>query len=451
MTQERNKKLAELRSMEKEGQGDAYPSYYEIDKHAGRIVLKRTMKTGMFISARCNGKDRQLFVMASRKELHEKMLNWDLGDIITAKGELFTTKTGETTLRVEEAHLLAKCLHNPPEKHHGLKDKDKLHRQPYIKYMSDLAAQDVLRKRSRIIHEIRNFLHFCGFVEVETPVLQSIYGGAEAQPFMTRHNDMDCPMFLRIAQELHLKRMLVGGFDRVFEIGKVFRNEGMTTKHNPEFTMLELNSAFLSLDQAMNLTRNIVSIQIGKEENPFNEFWRMTLAESLTDYDPEKFSLGNLKNREFLMTLVPDSSDLDLPSLHLALFEEFVEKTLIKPTFIYGYPAACSPFAKRFENKPEIAQRFELFINGMEIANGFCEINDPEQQRGIFQAQTSSSENAHRATGIDEDYLTALEYGMPPNAGIGIGIDRLVMLLTNQSSIKDVIAFPQMRPNNKGN
>ncbi len=385
-------------------------------------------------------------------ELFQKL---DLGDIIGVEGSLFTSKTGEKSLKVESFKLLSKIVQILPEKWHGLKDVEIRYRKRYL----DLIANEEVRKnfkiRSGIIRSIRQFLDQRGFMEVETPMMQTIPGGAKAEPFKTHHRALHLDLFLRVAPELYLKRLLVGGFEKVYEINRNFRNEGISIKHNPEFTMLELYQSYADMNDVLEITEEMISslvkeihkkdtIQYGDKELNFSRPWKR-----ISFYDALKEKTGvdwrSAKNirteaEKLKVKLEPEYDDVDILN---EVFDEYVEPTLVSPTFVVDYPLIMSPLAKRKPGADDLVDRFELFIANMEIANAFSELNDPEEQRARFLKQKEALGEQKK---IDEDFLTALEYGMPPAGGLGIGIDRLVMLLTNQHSIRDVILFPHLKP-----
>ena len=394
-------------------------------------------------------------------ELYKNFKSWDLGDIIGISGNLFKTKTEELTIEAHAITLITKSLRPMPEKHKGLADIEIKYRQRYLDLMSNPESQEVFRKRSQIVSSIRSSMLEDGFLEVETPMMHSIPGGAVAKPFITKHNALDRELFLRIAPELHLKRLLVGGFEKVFEINRSFRNEGLSTRHNPEFTMLEFYAAFSTFDETINFTKNIIqsaSVAIGNNDEiewdgdkiDLSNFSIKTLNNLVLEHNSE-LSIEDLTNLDKLRSYseslkVPFKESWGPGKVLLEIFEKSVETNLIQPTFVTEYPVEVSPLSRRNNDNPSIADRFELFIGGKEIANGFCELNDPDDQAERFQEQVKAkADGDDEAMGFDEDYITALEHGMPPAVGVGVGIDRLVMMLTNQSSIRDVILFPQLK------
>jgi len=430
---------------------------------AGRIVLKRVMGNASFVTIRDGSGDIQAYISKNNvdPDLYKNFKSWDLGDIIGISGNLFKTKTEELTVEAHAITLITKSLRPMPEKHKGLADIEIKYRQRYLDLMSNPESQEVFRKRSQIVSSIRSSMLEDGFLEVETPMMHSIPGGAVAKPFITQHNALDRELFLRIAPELHLKRLLVGGFEKVFEINRSFRNEGLSTRHNPEFTMLEFYAAFATFEGTIEFTKNIIqsaSAAIGNNDEiewdgdkiDLSNFSTETLNNLVLEYN-SKLSNDDLTNlaklRSYSQSLkVPYKDSWGVGKVLLEIFEKSVETNLIQPTFVTEYPVEVSPLSRRNNDDPSIADRFELFIGGKEIANGFCELNDPDDQAARFQEQVKAkADGDDEAMGFDEDYITALEHGMPPAVGVGVGIDRLVMMLTNQSSIRDVILFPQLK------
>ncbi|MDB2339725.1 lysine--tRNA ligase [Gammaproteobacteria bacterium] len=430
---------------------------------AGRIVLKRVMGNASFVTIRDGSGDIQAYISKNNvdPDLYKNFKSWDLGDIIGISGNLFKTKTEELTVEAHAITLITKSLRPMPEKHKGLADIEIKYRQRYLDLMSNPESQEVFRKRSQIVSSIRSSMLEDGFLEVETPMMHSIPGGAVAKPFITQHNALDRELFLRIAPELHLKRLLVGGFEKVFEINRSFRNEGLSTRHNPEFTMLEFYAAFATFEGTIEFTKNIIqsaSAAIGNNDEiewdgdkiDLSNFSTETLNNLVLEYN-SKLSNDDLTNlaklRSYSQSLkVPYKDSWGVGKVLLEIFEKSVETNLIQPTFVTEYPVEVSPLSRRNNNDPSIADRFELFIGGKEIANGFCELNDPDDQAARFQEQVKAkADGDDEAMGFDEDYIIALEHGMPPAVGVGVGIDRLVMMLTNQSSIRDVILFPQLK------
>ena len=411
---------------------------------AGRIVLRRIMGNASFATIRDASGDIQVYISKNtvEKEIYEDFKTWDLGDIVGIKGKLFKTRTDELTIEASEAVLITKAVRPMPDKFKGLADIEIKYRQRYLDIMSNDDSKKVFIDRTLILESMRQSLKDRNFIEVETPMMHPIPGGAVARPFVTHHNALDRDLFLRIAPELYLKRLLVGGFERVFEINRSFRNEGLSTRHNPEFTMLEYYEAYSSLDRTIEFTENMIKDATQKICGSLNITW-----------GDDSLDLANFR-KETLANLVLEQNtnltDADLAKLSgkelLDLFEETVEDKLIQPTFVLGYPVEVSPLSRRNNDNPDIADRFELFIGGKEIANGFCELNDPDDQAERFKAQVAAKDAGdNEAMSFDEDYVTALEHGMPPAVGVGIGIDRLVMMITNQTSIRDVILFPQLK------
>ena len=430
---------------------------------AGRIVLKRVMGNASFVTIRDGSGDIQAYISKNNldPDLYKNFKSWDLGDIIGISGNLFKTKTEELTIEAHSIVLITKSLRPMPEKHKGLADIEIKYRQRYLDLMSSPTSKAVFIKRSQIVASVRSSMLEDGFLEVETPMMHSIPGGAVAKPFITQHNALDRELFLRIAPELHLKRLLVGGFEKVFEINRSFRNEGLSTKHNPEFTMLEFYAAFATFNGTIDFTKNIIQsaskaignsteIEWDGDQIDLSNFSTKALNDLVLEHNPELCAedLNNLeKLRSYSQSLkLPFKDSWGVGKILLEIFEKTVESNLIQPTFVTDYPVEVSPLSRRNNENPSIADRFELFIGGKEIANGFCELNDPDDQAARFQEQVKAkADGDDEAMGFDEDYITALEHGMPPAVGVGIGIDRLVMMLTNQSSIKDVILFPQLK------
>ena len=430
---------------------------------AGRIVLKRIMGNASFVTIRDGSGDIQAYISKNNidPELYKNFKSWDLGDIIGITGDLFKTKTEELTVEAHSIILITKSLRPMPEKHKGLTDIEIKYRQRYLDLMSSPESKEIFIKRSKIVSSIRASMLEDNFLEVETPMMHSIPGGAVAKPFITQHNALDRELFLRIAPELHLKRLLVGGFDKVFEINRSFRNEGLSTRHNPEFTMLEFYAAFASFNGTIDFTKSIIqsaSEAIGNNDQiewdgdkiDLSHFSIKTLNDLVLEHNPD-LSVDDLtsldKLRSYSKTINLSYKDSwGAGKILLEIFEKSVEANLIQPTFVTEYPVEVSPLSRRNNENPLIADRFELFIGGKEIANGFCELNDPDDQAERFKEQVKAkADGDDEAMGYDEDYITALEHGMPPAVGVGVGVDRLVMMLTNQSSIRDVILFPQLK------
>ena len=484
---QRREKLAEMRE-----QGVAFPSDFRRDSLAaklqaeygdkskeelegaevsvvvgGRLMAKRIMGKASFAQLQDSSGRIQLFVQRERlgEDVYNAFKHYDIGDIIGATGTLFKTKTDELSIKVSEIRLLTKSLRPLPEKFHGLTDMEQRYRQRYVDLIMNQESREAFRLRSQVVSYIRNFLVQREFLEVETPMMHVIPGGATARPFVTHHNALDMPLYLRVAPELYLKRLVVGGFERVFEINRNFRNEGLSTRHNPEFTMLEFYQAYADYRDLMDLTeemirglaRDVVGNTTIKAENGEDEydflqpFKRMTLVGSISELNPE-IAQADLLDIE-KATELAKSIGIDvkpgwgLGKIQTEIFEEKVEARLMNPTFITEYPTEVSPLARRNDNNPDVTDRFEFFVGGREIANGFSELNDAEDQAERFRKQVEEKDAGDdEAMHFDADYVRALEYGLPPTAGEGIGIDRLVMLLTGSPSIRDVILFPHMRP-----
>jgi len=431
---------------------------------AGRMMLKRVMGKASFATIQDLSGRVQIYIAndITGEAAHSAFKHYDLGDILGVKGTLFRTRTGELTIQAKELKLLTKALRPLPEKFHGLTDTEQKYRQRYVDLITNEATRNVFVVRSKIIQTIREFLVRRDYLEVETPMMHPIPGGAAARPFATHHNALDMQLFLRIAPELYLKRLVVGGLEKVFEINRNFRNEGISTRHNPEFTMIEFYEAYRDYRYLMDLTeamfREVAQKVLGTTALTYQgqtldlgqPFTRVTITQAIQKYHP-RYTDAQLNDIEFLratlteMKAAPKAQE-GLGSLQLKLFEETTEHLLFEPTFIIDYPAEVSPLARRNDKTPETTDRFELFIVGREIANGFSELNDPEDQAARFMDQVKQKDAGdHEAMHYDADYIRALEYGLPPTAGEGIGIDRLVMLLTDSASIRDVILFPQMR------
>lgn len=431
---------------------------------AGRIMAIRDHGKTAFLTLRDSQGDLQVYLRQdeiSEKE-YELFHLLDLGDIIGVRGEVFKTHKGEVSVRVKSYELLSKALHPLPDKWHGLKDHEMRYRQRYVDLIMNTDVRDLFRKRSEIISCIRSWLTERGFMEVETPMMQTLYGGAAARPFITHHNAHNMDVYLRISPELYLKRLVVGGFDRVFEINRNFRNEGIDNRHNPEFTMLETYQAYGNYEDVIRQTEEIVAycaqkvlgttkISYQGTEIDLTPPWnRLTMPEAIKKYSGEDFEQVETieEARAIADRLGAEYTEHDgIGKIMNACFEEVAESKLIQPTFIFGHPLEISPLAKQNRENPAITDRFEAFIFGRELANGFSELNDPIDQRSRFEQQMKERElgddEAHQ---MDEDFVNALEYGLPPTAGLGIGIDRMIMFLTDAASIRDVILFPLMRP-----
>lgn len=490
---ERREKLKAIREIAKANNGAAFPNDFKPQHHAailhaefgesdnevldpkavqvsiaGRMMLKRVMGKASFATIQDASGRIQLFVSkdnltdANSESIYEAFKHWDLGDIIAASGVLFKTKTGELSVKVKELRLLTKSLRPLPEKFHGLADQETKYRQRYVDLMVSEETRATFIARSKVVSAIRGFMLDNQFLEVETPMLHPIPGGASAKPFITHHNALDMQMFMRIAPELYLKRLVVGGFERVFEINRNFRNEGLSVRHNPEFTMMEFYAAYTDYQWLMDFTENCIRAAAiaargtavlqyqGREVDLSVPFQRLTIVGAIQKYAPQ-YTLEQLNDAAFLRVeiLKHGTKPFDhagLGALQLALFEETAEAQLWEPTYIIDYPVEVSPLARASDSNPEITERFELFVTGREIANGFSELNDAEDQAARFHAQMKAKEAGDaEAMFYDADFIRALEYGMPPTGGCGIGIDRLVMLITDSPSIRDVILFPHMR------
>lgn len=455
---------------------DIHEQYAEQDKEAlaelkprvkiaGRMMMCRLMGKASFIHLQDMTGKIQLYIRKNdlpAEENYEEFKSWDLGDILGAEGVVFRTKTGELSVRVESIKLLTKSLRPLPDKFHGLADQESRYRQRYLDLLVNSETRLVFEARAKIVSHIRHFLIQRRYVEVETPMMHAIPGGAIAKPFITHHNTLDMELYLRIAPELFLKRLVVGGMERVFEINRNFRNEGLSTRHNPEFTMLEFYQAYATYKDLMDLSEQLFKelaeqvygntlVTYQEHEIDFAQsFARISVKQSILNFNPE-ISSEDLENLASAKAIAKNmgiklEDSYGLGKVQIEIFEKTVEHQLIQPTFITDYPAEVSPLARRNDNNSFITDRFELFIGGREIANGFSELNDSEDQAERFQKQVADKASGdEEAMGYDEDYIRALEHGLPPTAGEGIGIDRLVMLFTNSASIRDVILFPQMR------
>ena len=481
---ERRKKLEQLRnkgnaygnSFKPENNAkDLHEKYGEFSKEelvekkikdisvAGRIVLKRVMGNASFATLRDSSGDIQIYVTKNNVEesVYEDFKTWDLGDIVGVSGTLFRTKTDELTIDVWDLEMITKSLRPMPEKFKGLTDIEARYRQRYLDLMTNNDTKEVFIKRTKIIDSMRKKMNDCGYLEVETPMMHPLAGGAVARPFITQHNALGQDLYLRIAPELYLKRLLVGGFERVFEINRSFRNEGLSTKHNPEFTMMEWYEAYASMQDQMDLTKDIIlsaaaaagcdsKIEWGDTNINLSNFKQATLSELVIEHN-KNISRNDLDNKKKLEEFLKNKKikiekNWGTGRMILEVFEETVEDKLIDPTFVTEYPVEVSPLSRRNTENPDYADRFELFIGGKEFANGFCELNDPDDQASRFEDQVAAKDSGDKeAMDYDHDYITALEHGMPPAVGVGMGVDRLVMLLTNQSSIRDVLLFPQLK------
>lgn len=433
---------------------------------AGRMMAKRVMGKASFATIADPSGRIQLFLQraALPDGVYDAFKGWDIGDTIGGEGTLFRTRTGELSVKVTRLRLLTKSLRPLPDKWHGLADVDTRYRQRYVDLIVNDDSRAVFQARTRLIRRLREELDRRGFMEVETPMMQPIAGGAAARPFITHHNSLDMQMYLRIAPELYLKRLVVGGFEKVYEINRNFRNEGLSTRHNPEFTMMELYWAYADYRDLMDLTEELVLALVdvvkpgaqqldyqGRSYNLARPFARVSMSDAILDENPG-FDATRLRDLEYLRQwcgkVGAKVDPLDgAGKLQMLIFEHTVEHTLLDPTFIYGYPAEVSPLSRASDADPFLTDRFEFFIGGREIGNGFSELNDPEDQAARFQAQMRRKDSGdEEAMLYDADYIRALEYGLPPTAGLGLGIDRLVMFLTDQAAIRDVLLFPQVRP-----
>jgi len=461
----RNVLNAELAAEYAETDSDILKAGTRRVKIAGRLMTKRVMGKASFATIRDMSGDMQLYV--KRDDLAEGVYpafkRWDLGDIIAAEGTMFRTQKGELSVAVDDIRLLTKSLRPLPEKFHGLSDQETRYRQRYVDLIMNEASRETFKIRTRVIDGIRRFLMAKDYLEVETPMMQAIPGGATARPFNTYHNALDMDLFLRIAPELYLKRLVVGGFERVFEINRNFRNEGLSTRHNPEFTMVEFYQAYADYRELMDLTeemlRTVTQDVLGTSQVHYQgtdldfskPFHRMTVVDSILHFNPtltaERIATLDEATSVAKGLGISLKDSYGLGKVQIEIFEETVEHRLIQPTFITAYPTEVSPLARRNDNDSFVTDRFEFFVGGREIANGFSELNDAEDQAERFLAQVAEKNAGDdEAMHFDADYIRALEYGMPPTAGEGIGIDRLVMLLTDSPTIRDVLLFPHMRP-----
>ena len=489
---ERREKLRALRAAQADGKGVAFPNDFKPVHHAvalhadhgatdaetleatpvvatvaGRMMLKRVMGKASFATVQDSTGRIQLYITrdALGEELYAAFKHWDLGDIIGAEGTAFKTKTGELSIKVTSLRLLTKSLRPLPDKFHGMADQEQKYRQRYVDLMMDEEARKRFVARSKAVSGLRDFMVQNGFLEVETPMLHPIPGGANAKPFITHHNALDQEMYLRIAPELYLKRLVVGGFERVFEINRNFRNEGISVRHNPEFTMMEFYAAYWNYRDLMDYTEALIrdaamkavgTLQLtygGKPVDLEAPFERLTIVEAIVKYT--EAGSDNVIDRDWLTNALKKLgmkeekdklSTRTLASLQVLYFEEVVEDKLWNPTFIMEHPTEISPLARANDERPEVTERFELYITGREFGNGFSELNDAEDQAARFNAQVNAKDSGDdEAMYFDHDFVRALEYGMPPTGGCGIGIDRFMMLLTDSASIRDIILFPALR------
>ena len=488
---ERREKLKAIRARQAQGQGVAFPNDFkpahhaatlhelhgdktaevlteesQLAKVAGRMMLKRVMGKASFATLQDSTGRIQIYVTRDDvgEDIYADFKHWDLGDIVACEGKLFKTRTGELSIHASSIRMLTKSLRPMPDKFHGVHDQEIKYRQRYIDLMTDETARKRFVARSKAVSGIREFMVQHNFLEVETPMLHPIPGGANAKPFTTHHNALDQEMFLRIAPELYLKRLIVGGFERVFEINRNFRNEGISVRHNPEFTMMEFYAAYWNYQDLMHFTEELVRDAAmkaagtllltygGKPVDLSQPFERLTIPEAILKYTDAGDNVGNAEWLVDALKKLGFKEDQDklstrsLASLQVMYFEETVEEKLWQPTFICEHPVEISPLARASDVRPEVTERFELYITGREFGNGFSELNDAEDQAARFQAQVAAKDSGDdEAMFFDHDFVRALEYGMPPTGGCGIGIDRLMMLLTDSPSIRDVILFPALR------
>jgi lysyl-tRNA synthetase, class II len=481
---ERRQKLAALRAA-----GQAFPNDFKRDAHAGdlaasfgdrpaewfdahpmrvrvagRMLAKRDMGKSSFVRLVDSSGHIQLFLQANLLgEAYAAFKSWDVGDVVGAEGELMRTRTGELSVRADRLRLLVKSLRPLPDKWHGLTDTEARYRMRYVDLIVNAESRAVFELRTRIVRYLRDFLDAGGFMEVETPMMQPIPGGAVARPFVTHHNALDVDMYLRIAPELYLKRLVVGGFERVYEINRNFRNEGLSTRHNPEFTMLECYQAYADyldfMDMVERMFKGLCDTVLSRRAVAYQQaaidfdkpFRRVTIEELLIEHNPGLDPLS-LRDAAYLRRVLDDRGIAHTPGdgpgkLQIELFDKTCEHALVQPTFVYAYPTEVSPLSRCNEKDPFVTDRFEFFIAGRELANGFSELNDPEEQAARFRAQVERKDAGdEEAMYFDADYVRALEYGLPPTAGLGVGVDRVVMLFADAPSIRDVLLFPQMKP-----
>ena len=473
LIEERRKKLAELREVNKAFPNDFKRKHLaqelkndfdefskeELEKKkakgvvAGRIMLRRMMGKASFTTIQDFSGRIQLYIRADEISNYDEFKNYDLGDIVGAEGTVFKTNTGELSIHVKKLQLLTKSLRPLPEKHLGLTDTEIRYRKRYLDLLTNPESLEVFKTRAEIISNIRGFLLDDDFIEVETPMMHPIPGGATARPFVTHHNSLNMDLFLRVAPELYLKRLVVGGFEKVFEINRNFRNEGLSTRHNPEFTMLEFYTAYVDSDFQIKFVEKMfkeITKSLTHKTNIFKKaFYKLTMDEAILQFTSlKKKDLSDAKKlKEFCKTeKIKTDTKASLAIIKNEIFEAKVEEKLVEPTFITEYPIEVSPLARASTANPEVAERFELFIDGKEIANGFSELNDPEEQAERFKDQVAKKDSGdNEAMHFDKDYIEALEHGLAPCAGVGIGIDRLTMLITGTESIRDVLLFPQLK------
>ena len=451
--------------------GEIKANYEEYEQKdvtvAGRIIAKRIMGKASFCTIQDSDEKIQSYVSINDlgEESYKAFKTYDIGDIVGITGFVFKTRTEEISVHAKEVTLLSKSLRPLPEKFHGLKDVDLRYRQRYVDLIMNPEVKETFKKRSQIISEIRKILDEKGYLEVETPILNTISGGATARPFITHHNTLDIDMYLRIATELNLKRLIVGGYDKVYEMGRIFRNEGMDIRHNPEFTSIELYAAYENYHDMMDITEELfqrcatkvcgttkITYQ-GKEIDLGGKWKRITMIDSIKEVSGVDFNTINTDEEAIKLA---KERNIEIPTgketrghIISLFFDEYVEKTIVQPTFVYDYPVEISPLAKKSPKDPRLTERFEIFIDGREYGNAFSELNDPIDQYERFKEEIAARENGDDEAGMmDEDYIQALEIGLPPTGGLGIGIDRLVMLLTDAASIRDVLLFPTMKPLN---